>query len=315
MDTENKEILTEENTTEELSAEANTTLEVDTADIEAELQRYGIDTEGEVEAEAEVEEPQKKKPFIIQTPVIIAAICFALVAVISLGGIGVYNLFFRKGVDGVWQSDVFAEGVYFVFDKKGTVVIDAGGMRYEGTYIFEESEDGTYSVKSDLFYAVQMYTDHTVTFGEGKKSMTWSNEYYTINFTKSKLPDYKIDAEKITHASADELGITTFKTDDALAGKWTEQLDESSVQMGYPERTLVFEKDGTGSERYHFDFTASYGFEYDAVSSFKYTVHNGSVYITSESYSGEKMDSVIEGYSINGNTLITPDGKYTKADK
>lgn len=313
MDTENKEIITEENTTEELSAEANTTLDVDTADIDAELQRYGVDTESE--AEAEVEEPQKKKPFIIQTPVIIAAICFALVAVISLGGIGVYNLFFRKGVDGVWQSDVFADGVYFVFDKEGNVAIDAGGMKYEGTYTFEESEDGTYTVKSDLFYVLQLYTDHTVTFGEGKKSMTWSNEYYTINFTKSKLPDYKIDAETITHASADEMGITTFKTDDALVGKWTEQLDESSIQMGYPQRTLVFEKDGTGSERYHFDLTLSYGFEYYAVSNFKYTVHDGSVYITSELYSGDKMDSVIEGYSINGNTLITPDGKYTKADK
>lgn len=313
MDTENKEILTEENTTEELSEKANTTLDVDTADIDAELQRYGVDTESE--AEAEVEEPQKKKPFIIQTPVIIAAICFALVAVISLGGIGVYNLFFRKGVDGVWQSDVFADGVYFVFDKEGNVAIDAGGMKYEGTYTFEESEDGTYTVKSDLFYVFQLYTDHTVTFGEGKKSMTWSNAYYTINFTKSKLPDYKIDAETITHASADEMGITTFKTDDALVGKWTEQLDESSIQMGYPQRTLVFEKDGTGSERYHFDLTLSYGFEYYAVSNFKYTVHDGSVYITSELYSGDKMDSVIEGYSINGNTLITPDGKYTKADK
>ncbi len=313
MDTENKEILTEENTTEELSEEATTTLDVDTADIDAELQRYGVDTESE--AETEEEETKKKKPFIIQSSVIIAAICFVLVACIVFGTLGVYNLFFRKGIDGVWQSDVFAEGVYFVFDKKGAVAIDAGGMRYEGTYIFEESEDGTYSVKSDLFYAVQMYTDHTVTFGEGKKSMTWSNEYYTINFTKSKLPDYKIDAETITHASADELGITAFKTDDALVGKWTEQLDESSVQMGYPKRTLVFEKDGTGSERYHFDLTASYGFEYDAVSSFKYTVHNGAVYITSESYSGDKMDSVIESYSINGNTLITPDGRYTRVDK
>ncbi len=313
MDTENKEILTEENLTEETSAETTTTLEVDTADIEAELQRYGVDTEDSYEVEEEA--PKKKKPFIIQTPVIIAAICFVLMAGVVFGTLGVYNLFFRKGIDGAWQSDVFSEGVYFVFDKKGTVAIDAGGMRYEGTYTFEESEDGTYSVKSDLFYVVQMYTDHTVTFTKDKKAMTWSNEYYTINFTKTKLPQYKLDAETITHASADEVGISTLNIDDSLVGEWTEQLDESSIQMGYPKRTLVFEKDGTGSERYHFDLTVSYGFMYDAVSNFKYTVHNGSVYITSENYSGDKMDSVIEGYSINGNTLITPDGRYTKADK
>ncbi len=341
MDTENKDLInnipeeSESESVKEAGEEFASTLDIDKDDISFELERYGISEEEKVEEEAfEVEEAPavKKKPFIIQKPIIIAAVSFLLVAVLVLGSVFVYNTFMKPGIDGVWNATTFGEGVFIIFDKSGNATIDNGVIKYIGTYElaekeFDDSESGTKEYKqviksgviAELFnelYGQQlmMYgmtvdfskADFVVDVAEDGNTMSFTYMEYgiPIELSRTQLPERTIDPSVITHASADEVGLTELNVDSKIVGTWFDG------QYSY----FAFNSDGTGVTYIpEEDVLEQSGYSYRFEQQFTYTTKDGKIFITVSPYIGEKNYGEMP-YSMDGDKLIIGTIGYTKVN-
>jgi len=281
----------------------------------------------------------KKKPLIV-TPVIIAAVALLLVAAITLGGITLYKSFFKSGPEGVWEMEgVEGKGLYFEFtdsdkDGKGDILLRGGGIVYSGTY---ETDTCNVDKDSDVpefvsdFSAVEtlsgdvdiLKTDfymlgsaggkfiYSVDTQDGKdvlvlKCVDFSGAVAEIKFVESKLPEFSIDPNVITNASADEAGITTLVIDNNIVGEWED------VDYG----TYTFNSDGTGKykTKYQLDpMMAMYGLNsgYAFEMNFRYTTGDGKIYFTVEYFIGEPVDGVMT-YYLDGDNIVIDNMGYKK---
>lgn len=293
--------------------------------------------EGCAETEAYAEETPKKKRKIV-TPIIIAAVCFALVAAIVFGGITLYNAFFGTSLKGVWVEEGYEDsGIYFEFDGNGNVYLKGGGISYYGTY-----ETATYDVAKDTelpeiitkiseteplsgkvnvlktdFYMFGMYGGQYVyTFdskdGEKTVNMKFVDTTGAVSdwsFTKAKLPEFKMDPKVITNASADEAGIKTLEIDKNILGTWSEA--DYGTYTFYDDGTAHYETKYQIDQTYQmfYGITMGYGVELD----FKYTVGDGKIYMSVDYYTGESNDGIMT-YYLDGKNLVIDGVGYAKSE-
>ncbi len=285
----------------------------------------------------EEQQVPKKKANIV-APIIIAAIAFAMVAVIVFGGIWLYNAFFGTSLKGVWVEEGYDDsGIYFDFDGDGNVYLRGGGISYYGTY-----ETATYDVNKDTelpeiiekisetealtgkvnvlksdFYMFGMYGGEYVYSFENKDGVKAVNLKFVDStgavsnwtFTKTKLPEFSMDPTVITNASADEAGIKTLEIDKNIIGTWSE------ADYG----TYTFYDDGTANykTKYQIDqtyqmfygITMGYGVDLD----FKYTVGDGKIYMGVDYYTGETNDGIMS-YYLDGKNLVIDGVGYAKVE-
>lgn len=285
----------------------------------------------------EVYESPKKKAKIV-TPIIIAAVSFALVAAIVFGGIWIYNAFFGTSLKGVWIEQGFEDsGVYFELDDDGNIYLRGGGISYYGNY-----ETVTYDLNKDtelpeiitkisekeaLSGKVNVFKSDFYMFGmsggefiyslgstEGQKSATFKYIDTTGNlnewvFTESKLPELKYDPSVITNASADEAGIKTLVIDKNIIGTWSE------ADYG----TYTFYDDGTANYKTKYQIDQSYQMFYGVTMGygvdldFKYTVGDGKIYMGVDYFTGETNDGVMT-YFLDGKNLVIDGVGYAKVE-
>ena len=284
-------------------------------DFEEAFDEEDIEDGYEAEADDELSEtlPQKKT-CAIQKNIIIAMVAFLLTALIVFGSVLVYDLVKGKeetGIVGVWT---FADnpdcGEYFMFEEDGTMYYDIGSVRYYGNYTTETVEsEGTdteeaesYEMFSTDFYMLACYygTEAKMTFSEDYKNLIMEFNYgTTIELARTELPEFIIDPNDITHASADELGITNLVVDDNVVGSWRIGV------TGYEDKyeTYTFNADGTGE--YHGDYVYMdyYGAGYGVEGEFKYTVCDGKILMTQGYYDESAYDLILE-YSVDNNKLV-----------
>ncbi len=298
------------------------TLSVDTEDIDRELTRYGLIDGEEMQAEdtesfADDTPVQSKCP--VQKPIIIAAVAFLLTAVIVLGTIFVYKAFTKPAFIGSWsQSGEHNGSMYLTFEEDGIVSLDMGGFERYGTYTAERVEG--YDVINTEFYELALISKKIVaTYSEDKNTM---NLYFlyegadlstldlktmplesvamgSIEFVKNSAPQFKVDPAEITHASADELGITSLEVDEDILGSW--QLEIMGAQGKY--ETYTFNADGTGSRVTDYVYYETYGCGLGEDGTFKYTVFDGKILLTYDYYDGTTQDIEID-YSLNKGDLV-----------
>ncbi len=279
----------------------------------------------------------KKKSNIV-TPILVAAVAFAMVAVIVFGGVWLYNAFFGASLKGVWVEQGYEDsGIYFEFDDDGNVYLRGGGISYYGNY-----ETATYDVGKDTelpevitkisqsetltgkvnvlksdFYMFGMYGgEYIYTLGNanGEKTVTFkfvdtTGAVSDWTFTKSKLPELVLDPTVITNASADEAGIKTLEIDKNIIGTWSE------ADYG----TYTFYDDGTANYKTKYQIDQSYqmfygitmGFGVDL--NFKYTAKDGKLYMSVDYYTGESNDGVMN-YYLDGKNLVIDGVGYAKVE-
>ncbi|MGN0453134.1 MAG: DUF5640 domain-containing protein [Ruminococcus sp.] len=273
-----------------------TTLDVTAEDINEELQQYGIDSteeNGTVDTEENANSTAvNKKKLPIQTPIIIGAVALALVAVIVFGGISLYKAIFRSPVVGTYvMAEDTDASVYFIFDKDGNVSMTDGGTTYFGTYTTEKNDKGVEILKSD-FYILSYYGGEAEVKKE-KDILTLTFEAGEINLAEKKMPELDIKPEEITHASADELGITSLNIDEAIIGSWSEET----------YGTYTFNKDGTGTCVIDYQYSEYYGMGYGIESKFKYTIYEDQVLVSLPNFTGTANDGSFE-YYLDGDNLV-----------
>ena len=286
--------------------------------------------------EPDFETPQKKTKVV--TPIIIAAVCFALVAVIVFGGIFLYNAFFGTSLKGVWVEKGYEDsGIYFEFDDDGNVYLRGGGISYFGNYetatvdVDKDSElpevvtsisaieplSGKVNVLKSDFYMFGMYGgQYTYTLGSEDSVKTLNLKFVDTSgavsewvFTKATLPEFTMDPQVITNASADEAGITTLVTDKSIIGTWSE------ADYG----TYTFFEDGTATYKTNYQIDQTYSMFYGITMgygvdlNFKYTVGDGKIYMSVDYYTGESNDGVMS-YYLDGKNLVIDGVGYAKVD-
>ncbi|MBQ7809881.1 MAG: hypothetical protein IJ346_02825 [Clostridia bacterium] len=285
----------------------------------------------------EAYEAPKKKAKIV-TPVIIAAVAFALVAAVVFGGIWIYNAFFGTSLKGVWVEQGFEDkGVYFEFDDEGNVYLRGGGISYFGTYetatydlnkdtelpeiitkISEkEALSGKVNVLKSDFYMFGLYGgEYIYTLGnsDGTKSVSLkfidtAGSVIEWVFASAKLPELKYDPTVITNASADEAGIKTLEIDKNIIGTWSE------ADYG----TYTFYEDGTANYKTKYQIDQSYQMFYGVTMGygvdldFKYTVGDGKIYMGVDYFTGETNDGVMT-YYLDGKNLVIDGVGYAKVE-
>lgn len=304
----NEEVVSEETTVEEVieeTQETESTLDVTQEDIDEEMFRYGLTSQEDFSEEEQVEStaPVKKKGHV-QKPVIIATIAFLITAIIVSGVFLVYDAFFKPGINGAYVlADAPDSGTYFVFDKDGNVSMDGGGIKYFGTYTMEKV-DGVDVITSDFYFIASYGGQASVTYTDNKNTMTLTFPAGTLNFVKTKLPEHKVDPSDITHASADELGITELNIDKGVVGTWNEEM----------YGTYTFNADGTGTYLSEYSFSEYMGYGLGMEYKFKYTVYEDEILITLDYYGGQKEDGTFTYYLDQGNLVLNGVG-YTKVTK
>ncbi len=296
----------EEVVTEETEAvETVSTLDVTQEDIDDEMSRYGVLPQEDFSEEEQTEYTEtKKKKGVIQKPIIIAAVALLVTAVVVSGVLLVYNVFFKPGISGAYVlADAPDSGTYFVFDKDGNVSMDGGGIKYFGTYTMEKV-DGADVISSDFYFIASYGGQATVTYTDNKQTMSLAFPAGTLNFIKTKLPEHDVDPSDITHASADELGITEINIVDGIVGTWSEEM----------YGTYTFNADGTGTYLSEYSFSEYMGYGLGMEYKFKYTVYGDEILITLDYYGGQKEDGSFTYYLDKGNLVLNGVG-YTKVDK
>ncbi len=304
-----EETTTAEETTEVVSEDVVTddtvsTLDVAQQDIEDEMIRYGVvPNDEEVIEEDEAGTSSVKKPFV-QKPIIIATVAFLITAILVSSVVLVYNAFFKPGINGAYVlAEAPDSGTYFVFDKDGNVSMNGGGIRYFGTYEMEKI-DGVDVIKSDFYFIASYGGQATVTYSDNKQVMTMTFAAGALEFIKTKLPEHEIEPENITHASADELGITELNVVDGIVGTWKEEM----------YGTYTFNADGTGSYLSDYTFSEYMGYGLGMEYKFKYTVYEDEILITLDYYGGQKEDGLFHYYLDKGNLVLDGVG-YAKVEK
>ena len=283
------------------------------------------------------EAPKKKCKVVV--PIIIAAVCFALVAAIVFGGVTLYNAFFGTSLKGVWIEEGYEDsGIYFEFDGEGNVYLKGGGISYYGTY-----ETATYDVAKDKdlpeiitnisaieplsgkvnvlktdFYMFGMYGGQYVYTMDSKNGEKTINMKYmeseesvaSWTFTKTKLPEFKMDPKVITNASADEAGIKTLEIDKNILGTWSEA--DYGTYTFYDDGTAHFKTKYQIDQTYQmfYGITMGYGVELD----FKYTVGDGKIYMSVDYFTGESNDGVMN-YYLDGKNIVIDGVGYAKVEK
>lgn len=313
-ETETAETIDE--TTEDALTEETSTLSVSTEDIDEELMRYGISAEEENDefSDESSEVPEKKR--LIQKPLLIAAVAFLLTAVLVFGVYFVFDLFFKKDIEGVWTlADSETTSVYLVFED-GEVSMNYGGVKSYGYYEMVEV-NGFDVLKTKFYELAQMGSNIVVTHSNDTGNMTLHFLYegadlntmdkttdlttvsmINIELKKAELPDFKIDPTTITHASADELGITSVNIDEDIVGTWRLELDY--VEDKY--QTYTFNSDGTGS--FNIDYYEMNDVGMGRNIDFKYTAHEGNLLISIQDATGMNSDDTIPYYLDKGNLVL-----------
>lgn len=287
-------------------------------------------------AEPEASTPKKKCKVV--TPIIIAAVCFALVAAMVFGGVTLYNAFFGTSLKGIWVEEGYEEsGIYFEFDDKGNVYLRGGGISYFGTYetaTYDLSKDsdipefvttladsgavsGKVNVLKTDFYMFGMYGSqyvYTMDSVDGEKVLNMqfvdsSGAVSQWNFTKSKLPEFTMDPTVITNASADEAGVKTLEVDKNILGTWSET--DYGTYTFYDDGTAHFETKYQVDQTYQmfYGITMGYGVDLD----FKYTVGDGTIYMSVDYFTGESNDGVMT-YYLDGKNLVIDGVGYAKVE-
>lgn len=321
MDEKEKELLEalEDNKSEEVKAEAEYNSDIDTC-TEGAVQKipeeFNSAYQGTPCADTE------KKTVVIQKPVIITAICFLVTALIVIGTVLIYTaltkpkLVLKDGKDGTvyaWQlieyagEDFSAKHMYARFLDDTNIEFYVNGDRYYGKYSLEETEEGEQIFKTD-FYAFYsfgiMATDESVlTQDKEEDTMTITCGDILMKFKKNELPQISLDPENITHASADEVSLTELCIDENLLGSWEEMVDENYIQMGYIPTKITFGSDGICKMGYDYFYSETYGYGFGMEISYKYTVKDNIIYLTTEKYNGETVDNTIT-YGMNRGNLI-----------
>lgn len=290
----------------------------------------------EVMSEEAYEAPKKKAKIV--TPIIIAAVSFALVAAVVFGGIWIYNAFFGTSLKGVWIEKGFEDtGVYFEFDNDGNIYLRGGGISYYGNYetatydlnkdtelpevITKISEkealpDKVNVLKSDFYMFGLSGGEFVYSLGstDGQKSVSVKfvdtagnlNEWI---FTEANLPELKYDPTLITNASADEAGIKTLEIDKNILGTWSE------ADYG----TYTFYDDGTANYKTKYQIDQSYQMFYGVTMGygvdldFKYTVGDGKIYMSVDYFTGETNDGIMS-YYLDGKNLVIDGVGYAKVE-
>ena len=309
----NENVVSEEITEETMPVEDNaedtedsaSTLEVDQKDIDEEMSRYGMlpqENEDSTE-ETEYTAPAQKKG-LVQKPIIIATVALLITSILVSGIVLIYTAFFKPGINGAYVlAEAPDSGTYFVFDRDGNVSMDGGGIRYFGTYTMEKV-DGVDVITSDFYFIASYGGQATVTYADNKNTLILGFPMGELQFIKTKLPEHKVEPQNITHASADELGITELNVVDGIVGTWTEEM----------YGTYTFNADGTGTYLSEYTFSEYMGYGLGMEYQFKYTVHEDEILITLDYYGGQKEDGVYTYFLDKGNLVLNGVG-YTKVDK
>ena len=302
----------QEEVSEETEAADGSTLDVDSDDIDQECLRYGL-------VEEETAEPAKE-PALIQKPILVAALAFLLTAVIILGTMFVYKALTKPVLYGTWSQEGDYNGNMFLkFEPDGKVALDMGGFERYGTYTLEEIQ-GYDVIHTDFYELALISKDIVATYSEDKNTMnlyflyegtdlttidleTTSLDYVamgSIAFQRGEAPLLNIDPNNITHASADEFGITALSIDDSILGSW--KLEIMGTQGKY--ETYTFNSDGTGSRDADYVYYETYACGLGETSNFKYTVSDGNILITYDYYDGTTGDQVLKYELSKGNLVI-----------
>ncbi|MBQ4568863.1 MAG: hypothetical protein IJA62_02195 [Ruminococcus sp.] len=329
---------TEENTSLNTETEAETaqpaeeevfasTLSVDAEDIDRELSRYGISDSEEFQPEEEemfADELPKSGKCPVQKPIIIAAVAFLLTAAIVLGTMFVYKAFTKPALIGSWsQAGDYSGSMFLSFEEDGTVSLDMGGIERYGSYTTEKVQG--YDVIHTEFYELALISKELVaSYSEDKKVM---NLYFlyegtdlsaldlkttpldtvamgNIQFNKGEKPALDLNPADITHASADEFGVTELKTDDAILGSW--QIEIMGAEGKF--ETYTFNADGTGTHTADYVYYETYGCGLGEILKFKYTVSDGKIFMTNNFYDGSSADQILEYTTDKGNLIINGAG-------
>ncbi len=284
------------------------------------------------------EEATPKKKRKIVTPIIIAAAAFVLVAAMVFGGVWVYSAFFGTNLKGVWVEQGYEDsGIYFEFDGDGNVYLRGGGISYFGNY-----ESATYDVAKDTdlpevitnisaleplsgkvnvlksdFYMFGMYGgEYIYTMGNenGEKIVTLkfidtSGAVSQWIFTKAELPEFSMDPNVITNASADEAGIKTLQLDKNILGTWSEA--DYGTYTFYDDGTATYKSNYQIDQTYAMFYGITMGYGVDL--NFKYTVGDGKIYMGVDYYTGATNDGVMT-YYLDGTNLVIDGVGYAKVE-
>lgn len=323
VDTESAENAAEINASEseDDGTEDNaSTLLVSAEDIDEELMRYGISSQEEETETFEnyFTEPVKKS--VVQKPIIIAALSFLLTAVLVFGGYFVYGLLSPKGVEGTWiQANSEEDPNLFLVIEDGNITMNIGGYQRYGYYELEEV-NGFTMLKTDFYEFVIMGKNIVVSFSEDNKIMSLYFIYDgvdlntfdpdttdlstvsmgNIDLKRGKISDLDLTPETISHASADELGITALNVDEGIVGTWRLEIEGAEGKFD----TYTFNADGTGSHDVDYIYYEMYGCGLGERNQFTYTVYDNKILMTTTYFDGNKVDMDVEYYLDKGNLVI-----------
>lgn len=248
-----------------------------------------------------------EKTFPIQKSVFIALIAFVLTAVIAFGSFLVYDIIEKNkeeaGVVGVWAPAEAADsGYYYIFEDDGSFNVNIGGQILSGTYITEDYSSENASGELEEYQVITItpcvFSDYEtqakIILGEDQNTLTLEFSYTgNINLVRTELPEYKLDGSKITHASADEVGLDSLNIDNEIIGSWS-MSDYTGVEEIY---TLY--ADGTGEATDEFVDGG-----YSITTYFKYTTKDGKIYLSIELFNGSTSDGELEYYMDNGKLIL-----------
>ncbi len=330
-DCEPEEVNTQQDTAEEIHFAddecAQSTLSVDMEDIDRELIRYGISDSEEMQPEEEetfTDELPKKSKCLVQKPIIIAAVAFLLAAAIVLGTMFMYKVFTKPAFLGSWsQAGDYSGSMFLNFEEDGTVSLDMGGIERYGNYTTEKVQG--YDVIHTEFYELALISKELVaTYSEDKNTM---NLYFlyegadlsaidlktmpldtvamgNIQFHRGEKPALDLNPADITHASADEFGVTKLETDEEILGSWQVEIMGAEGKF----ETYTFNADGTGTHTADYVYYETYGCGLGEILKFKYTVSDGKIFMTNNFYDGSSADQILEYTMDKGNLIINGTG-------
>lgn len=276
----------------------------------------------------ETQQNAKRKP-LIQTPILIAGLCFLVTALIVIGTILIYtalnkpNLIIKDGKDGTvyaWRvmeyagQDYSDQQIFAQFAKDDNVYFYENGIKFYGKYTTEENDEGKNVLKSDFYIFGRSGGEGVISDDSNKENMTITfSDDIVLKLKKQELPKITLDPNTMNYASADEVGLTELNVDEKILGTWTELMDEYYIAMGYSPRKYVFNSDGTGSIGYDYTYNETYGYGYGMELGFKYTVKDNVIYVYAEFFDGKTDEMTLE-YGINGSTLVLAGVGFEKSE-
>ena len=305
-----------ENINENVSENANENINVygDSEDLFEEYSEFSGEYSEEYDETAET----PKSNFVIQKPIMVAITVFVLTALVIFSTIFTYNLIKGEQKHPIIGAWVFADdpdsGEYVIFEENGEVYYSLGSFKYYGTYSvktveIEKTETQaayTYeALESDFAIFAQSSGDVKIVFDEDYEKMTLEFTMNSLEFIKVEMPELNLEPDKVTHASADEVGLTGFTADKDVIGTWkTEMLQSPGLYEYY-----TFNEDGTCVYKTDFIDYAGYG----NIIEFKYTIKNGRVFLTQKLYDGTTDDADFSYRMDRGKFIIDAGNGYEYA--